>query len=172
LLPVDLDEDFLADDFFAPVDAFLAEDFAALLRAGAAFLADDLAELFLAELFLADDFAPPLDDLEDDFEAEDFEADLPLEAFAPDDFDDEDLELEPFELDFLAGTFSPSLLASERPIAIACFLLVTFLPEPVFSVPRLNSCISSSTFSCDFLPYLAMFASLLTIMIPRALHTN
>jgi len=40
------------------------------------------------------------------------------------------------EAAFFFGTFAPSSLASERPIAIACFLLVTFLPErPLVSVP-------------------------------------
>jgi hypothetical protein len=40
----------------------------------------------------------------------------------------------------------PERRASERPIAIACFGLVTFLPVPLFSLPRLNSCISFFTF--------------------------
>lgn len=44
--------------------------------------------------------------------------------------------------------------ASDRPIAIACFGFVTFLPLPLFSLPRLNSCISFSTFFCAFGPYL------------------
>src|ERR1700686_4022212 len=36
----------------------------------------------------------------------------------------------------LFGTFFPSALASERPIAIACLRLVTFLPDrPLFRVP-------------------------------------
>ena len=33
------------------------------------------------------------------------------------------------------GTFLPCFLASDRPIAMACFRLVTFLPLPVFNVP-------------------------------------
>ena len=38
--------------------------------------------------------------------------------------------------DFLLGTLAPASRASERPIAIACFLLVTFfLDRPLFSVP-------------------------------------
>lgn len=49
--------------------------------------------------------------------------------------------------DFL-GTFAPSRRASDSPIAIACFRLVTFLPlRPLFSFPRFISCISSRTFS-------------------------
>jgi hypothetical protein len=62
-----------------------------------------------------------------------------------------------FEEDFLPGTFAPLLRASDNPIAIACFLLVTFLPErPLLSVPLLRSCIARSTFSDAFLPYLAI----------------
>lgn len=58
-----------------------------------------------------------------------------------------------FLLDFRDGTFPPSRRASESPMAMACLRLVTFLPEPLFSVPRLRSCIAFSTFSCDFFPY-------------------
>jgi hypothetical protein len=47
---------------------------------------------------------------------------------------------------FFFGTFLPERLASESPIAIACFLLFTFLPLPLFSLPLLNSRISLSTF--------------------------
>jgi hypothetical protein len=44
------------------------------------------------------------------------------------------------------GTLAPSFLASERPIAIACFLLVTFLPLlPLLSVPSFFSCMARST---------------------------
>ena len=54
------------------------------------------------------------------------------------------------------GTFPPAFRASDRPIAIACLRLVTFLPEPpLFSVPRLRSCIAFSTLSrpsCRTLP--------------------
>jgi hypothetical protein len=39
------------------------------------------------------------------------------------------------QLSFFFGTFAPFFLASERPMAIACFLLVTFLPLPLRSVP-------------------------------------
>src|SRR5688572_25111827 len=68
-----------------------------------------------------------------------------------------DAFFDPFFDPFFAGTFPPSLRASARPIAIACFLLVTFLPErPLFNVPRLRSRIASSTFSPAFFPYLAI----------------
>jgi hypothetical protein len=39
----------------------------------------------------------------------------------------------------------PFFRASDRPIAIACFLLVTFLPLPLFNVPRLRRRIADST---------------------------
>lgn len=40
-------------------------------------------------------------------------------------------------------------------MAIACFGFVTFLPlRPLFSLPRLNSCISRSTLFCALGPYL------------------
>src|SRR2546430_10853939 len=59
--------------------------------------------------------------------------------------------------DFFFGTFPPALRASDNPIAIACFLLVTFLPDrPLFSVPSLRSCIAFLTFFCAVLPYLAI----------------
>src|SRR5437763_8676540 len=57
--------------------------------------------------------------------------------------------------DFFFGTLPPSFRACDRPIAIACFLLVTFLPDlPLFSVPCFRSCIAFSTFSPAFAPYL------------------
>jgi uncharacterized protein YjbI with pentapeptide repeats len=58
--------------------------------------------------------------------------------------------------DFFAGTLPPSLRASERPIAIACSLLFTVLPEPLLSLPRLRSCIARFTLSWAFLPYFAI----------------
>src|SRR5436190_12334662 len=58
--------------------------------------------------------------------------------------------------DFFFGTLPPSFRASDKPIAIACFLLVTFLPEPLFSFPFLRSCIAFLTFFCAFFPYLAI----------------
>jgi hypothetical protein len=59
--------------------------------------------------------------------------------------------------DFFFGTLPPAFRASDNPIAIACFLLVTFFPErPLLSVPFFRSCIAFSTFSCAFLPYLAI----------------
>jgi hypothetical protein len=63
--------------------------------------------------------------------------------------------------DFFLGTLPPALRASDNPIAIACFLLVTFFPDlPLFRVPSLRSCIAFLTLSCDFLPYLAIVGHL------------
>jgi hypothetical protein len=59
-----------------------------------------------------------------------------------------------FELPRFRGTFAPDFLASDSPIAIACFRLVTFLPErPERSVPRLRSCIARLTLLWAFFPY-------------------
>lgn len=64
----------------------------------------------------------PLDFLPDDFRPPDF---APLRS---------------------RGTFFPFALASESPIAIACFRLFTFFPEPPErSVPRFRLCIARST---------------------------
>jgi len=53
------------------------------------------------------------------------------------------------------GTLAPERRASERPIAIACLRLVTFLPErPLRNVPRLRSRMTFSTFFDAFLLYL------------------
>src|SRR5258707_10397207 len=62
-----------------------------------------------------------------------------------------------FALRFLVaffGTFLPLARASERPIAIACFLLFTGLPErPPFRVPALRFFIARSTSAEAFLEY-------------------
>ena len=64
------------------------------------------------------------------------------------------------------GTFSPERLALERPIATACSRLFTFFSLlPLFNVPRLNSCIVFSTFSCAFGPYFAMIKPPLVVWI-------
>jgi hypothetical protein len=47
---------------------------------------------------------------------------------------------------FFAGTFLPAFRASDKPIAIACFLLFTVLPlRPLFSFPCFIARISVST---------------------------
>jgi hypothetical protein len=59
-----------------------------------------------------------------------------------------------FAADFFLGTFPPALRASESPMAIACFRLVTFFPlRPLFSLPCFIARISSPTFFCAFAPY-------------------
>jgi len=58
--------------------------------------------------------------------------------------------------DFFFDALPPSLRASDNPIAMACFLLVTFFPDPLFRVPSLRSCIAFLTFCCAFFPYLAI----------------
>jgi hypothetical protein len=58
------------------------------------------------------------------------------------------------------GTFAPARRASESPIAIACFLLVTFFPDfPLFKVPLFRSCMTFLTFACALFPYLAIVFS-------------
>jgi hypothetical protein len=132
-----LEADFFEDDFFEAA-FFGAEDF---LEADF-FDADFLEADFLGADFLeADFFEEDEPDLDDDF----------LEA----DFLEPEFEPELSEDDF-SGTFAPSFLASESPMAIACSLLFTFCPDPERSVPSLRSCIVSSTFSPAFLLYFAM----------------
>lgn len=50
------------------------------------------------------------------------------------------------------GTFAPSFLASDSPMAIAWRRLVTFLPELLLSCPRFCSCTAFPTFSEAFGP--------------------
>jgi hypothetical protein len=84
------------------------------------------------------------------FRAEDF---LFEEVFFPDDA---------FFLEegFFLGTFAPARRASDSPMAIACFRLVTFFFDlPLFKVPLFRSSIAFLTFSCAFFPYLAIVFS-------------
>jgi hypothetical protein len=97
-----------------------------------------LVDFFDEDFFEEVDFFEELDFFEDDFFADDF-------------FDD-----------FFDGTLPPSRLASERPMAMACLRLFTFLPErPLFNVPRFISCMFSSTLSDAFVPYLLAMENLL-----------
>jgi hypothetical protein len=102
------------------------------------FFDDFFDDDFFAVDFFDEDFFALLDFFED-------------EAF----FDEDDFFDDPFfDEDFFDGTLPPSARASDKPIAIACLRLVTFLPEPpLFSVPRLRSCIAFSTLSEAFFPY-------------------
>jgi hypothetical protein len=60
-----------------------------------------------------------------------------------------------FFFDAFFGTFFPSALASERPIAMACLRLVTFLPDrPLLKVPALRFFITRSTSADAFWEYL------------------
>lgn len=68
--------------------------------------------------------------------------------FRPDDF--LPVDLRPV---FFRGTFAPFSRASERPIAIACFLLVTFFPLPLLSVPFLRRRIADPTRLPAAFPY-------------------
>src|SRR5205809_4198023 len=62
--------------------------------------------------------------------------------------------------DFFLGTLAPALRASDKPMAIACLRLVTFLPDrPLLSVPRLRSCIAFSTFLLADFPYFRAIAA-------------
>jgi hypothetical protein len=61
--------------------------------------------------------------------------------------------------DAFFGTFLPLALASDRPIAIACLRLLTFLPEPpLFNVPALRFFIARLTSLDAFLEYLRAIA--------------
>jgi hypothetical protein len=60
-----------------------------------------------------------------------------------------------YDEDFFRGTLAPAFRASDRPIAIACFRLLTFFPErPDFRVPRFIARISRSTDLPAFFEYL------------------
>jgi hypothetical protein len=78
--------------------------------------------------------------------------------------------------DFFSGTFAPAFRASDNPMAMACFLLVTFLPlRPLLSLPLFMARISLSTlfpaageyFRVDFfLPADFFFVVLVAIATP------
>jgi hypothetical protein len=60
-----------------------------------------------------------------------------------------------FFADFRDGTFLPSRRASDSPIAIACFRLLTLRPErPLFNVPALRFFMARPTLADAFLEYL------------------
>jgi hypothetical protein len=63
--------------------------------------------------------------------------------------------------DLRFGTLAPARRASDKPTAIACLRLVTFLPErPLRRVPRLRSRIVFSTLLWALLPYLVIMSPL------------
>jgi hypothetical protein len=62
------------------------------------------------------------------------------------------------------GTFLPSALASESPIAMACLRLVTLRPErPLFKVPALRFFITRSTSAEAFLEYFRAFRAMIIL---------
>ncbi len=77
------------------------------------------------------------------------------------------LRLDPLrEDDFRLGTRAPERRASESPIATACLRLLTgFRARPLFSLPRLYSCMALPTFFLELVLYFAMVA-------PFAVHWN
>ena len=83
------------------------------------------------------------------FEAERFRVDFLADERLVDD------RLAPafFALERFLGTFAPFSRASERPMAIACLRLVTFLPLPLLSVPFLRRRIALSTRLPAAFPY-------------------
>lgn len=58
------------------------------------------------------------------------------------------------------GTLAPFSRASLSPMAMACFRLVTFRPEPLLSVPRLRRRIADFTVFDAALPYFAIDTSI------------
>jgi hypothetical protein len=158
--------DFFADVFFVDffADFFFVADFF-----GADFLADDFfaddrfgvdffdADFFEADFFDADFFEADFFDA-DFFEADFFDTDVfDADFFDADFFDADFFDADFFDADFFGGTLAPARRASDRPIAIACFRLLTFLPEPPLrNVPSLRSCMTFLTFACAFFPYFAM----------------
>jgi hypothetical protein len=64
------------------------------------------------------------------------------------------------------GTLAPILRASDRPIAIACFRLFTFLPDrPLFNVPDLRFFMARPTFLDAPFEYFRFFAFLAILFI-------
>jgi hypothetical protein len=71
------------------------------------------------------------------------------------------------------GTFAPLRRASDKPIAIACFLLLTFFPErPDLSVPCFRSCIARLTFFDALGPYFRLEAFLAIADSPFSTNTQ
>lgn len=64
---------------------------------------------------------------------------------------------EVFLADFFGGTLAPFFRASDKPIAIACFLLVTFFPDrPDVKVPFFFLRMALATVRSAFFEYLAI----------------
>jgi hypothetical protein len=74
--------------------------------------------------------------------------------------------LEVFFFDAFFGTFLPSALASDSPIAMACLRLVTLRPErPLFKVPALRFFITRSTSADAFLEYFRAFRAMMILAL-------
>ena len=73
-----------------------------------------------------------------------------------------------FRDDFRDGTFAPFLRASLSPMAIACLRLVTFRPDPLFSVPFFLRRMVDLTFFAADCPYLATITSDVILCKARA----
>lgn len=77
--------------------------------------------------------------------------------------------------DFSRGTLAPLFRASDSPIAIACFLLLTIPPLPPFPerrVPRFLRRIAARTDSLAAFPYLAIGPSYGFVPVIESLHTR
>jgi hypothetical protein len=120
-------------------------------------LRDDSVEIAHDYRDLREDLRP--DDLRpEDFRPDDFFADdLRAEDFRPEDLRPPDDLRAPddFLLAGFRGTLPPAARASDNPIAIACFRLVTFrpFPRPVLSVPDFFRRIADATFLLAVFPY-------------------
>lgn len=78
-------------------------------------------------------------------------------------------------LDFLCGTLAPFFRASESPIAIACFLLLTIPPLPPLPerrVPRFLRRMAARTDLLAAFPYLAIGPSSAFVQVTESLHTR
>jgi hypothetical protein len=71
---------------------------------------------------------------------------------------------EAFFFDAFFGTFLPSALASDSPIAMACLRLVTLRPErPLFKVPASRFFITRSTSADALLEYFRAFRAMMLL---------
>src|SRR5208283_2015720 len=70
------------------------------------------------------------------------------------------------------GTFAPFLRASERPMAIACFLLVTTLPLPPFPERRVSSFSRRTALSALLPAAFPYFAILFCLLNVESLHVT
>lgn len=128
------------------------------------FMEDLLVAAFLVAAFFAPDFFVADFFVEDFFVADFFVADFFVAVFFVADFlgllfFEAVREVDPalFEAAFFLGTFAPSSLASDNPIAIACLGLVTFFPLlPLFNLPDFISLIAVSTFCWLLFEYFAI----------------